>query len=75
MGVNVVGFLLQPVGPEALGWFEEPIESLADMQGLRFRTPPGIPGQICNDIGVSAVARGGGDILPALERGVIDAAE
>jgi hypothetical protein len=39
MGVNVVGFLLQPVGPEALGWFKGPIESLADMQGLRFRTP------------------------------------
>ncbi len=75
MGVNVVGFMLQPVGPEALGWFKEPINSLADMQGLRFRTPPGIPGQIYNDIGVSAVAMGGGDILPALEKGVIDAAE
>ena len=75
MGVNVVGFMLQPVGPEALGWFKEPITSLADMQGLRFRTPPGIPGQIYNDIGVSAVAMGGGDILPALEKGVIDAAE
>lgn len=75
MGVNVVGFLLQPVGPEALGWFKEPINSLADMQGLRFRAPPGIPGQIYNDIGVSAVAMGGGDILPALEKGVIDAAE
>ncbi len=75
MGVNVKGFFLQPVGPEALGWFKEPITSLADMQGLRFRTPPGIPGQIYNDIGVSAVAMGGGDILPALEKGVIDAAE
>jgi TRAP-type mannitol/chloroaromatic compound transport system substrate-binding protein len=75
MGVNVKGFMLQPVGPEALGWFKEPIESMADMQGLRFRTPPGIPGQIYNDIGVAAVAMGGGDILPALERGVIDAAE
>ncbi len=75
MGVNVKGFMLQPVGPEALGWFKEPINSMADMQGLRFRTPPGIPGQIYNDIGVAAVAMGGGDILPALERGVIDAAE
>ena len=75
MGVNVKGFMLQPVGPEALGWFKEPINSMADMQGLRFRTPPGIPGQIYNDIGVASVAMGGGDILPALERGVIDAAE
>lgn len=75
MGVNIKGFFLQPVGPEALGWFKEPIESLADFQGLRFRTPPGIPGQIYNEIGVAAVSLGGGDILPALERGVIDAAE
>ncbi|HMB47407.1 MAG TPA: C4-dicarboxylate ABC transporter substrate-binding protein, partial [Afifellaceae bacterium] len=30
MGVNVKGFMLQPVGPEALGWFKEPIESMAD---------------------------------------------
>lgn len=75
MGVNVKGFILQPVGPEALGWFKEPIESVADMQGLRFRAPPGIPGQIYNEIGVSAVAMSGGDILPALEKGAIDAAE
>ncbi len=75
MGVNVKGFMLQPVGPEALGWFKEPIASMEDFRGLRFRTPPGIPGQLYNDIGVAAVAMGGGDILPALEQGVIDAAE
>ena len=46
-----------------------------DFRKLRFRAPPGIPGQTYNDIGVSAVAMGGGDILPALEKGVIDAAE
>lgn len=75
MGVNVKGFLLQPVGPEALGWFKKPINSVEDMRGLRFRAPPGIPGQIYNEIGVAAVAMSGGDILPALEKGVIDAAE
>lgn len=75
MGVNVKGLILQPVGPEALGWFKEPIESVQDMQGLRFRAPPGIPGQIYNEIGVSAVAMSGGDILSAHERSVIDAAE
>lgn len=75
MGVNVKGFMLQPVGPEALGWFKEPINSMADFRKYRFRTPPGIPGQTYNDIGVAAVAMGGGDILPALEKGVIDAAE
>lgn len=75
MGMNVKGFMLQPVGPEALGWFKEPIKSMDDFRKYRFRTPPGIPGQTYKDIGVASVAMGGGDILPALEKGVIDAAE
>jgi TRAP-type mannitol/chloroaromatic compound transport system substrate-binding protein len=75
MGVNIKGFMLQPVGPEALGWFKEPITSMDDFRKYRFRTPPGIPGQTYKDIGVASVAMGGGDILPALEKGVIDAAE
>jgi TRAP-type mannitol/chloroaromatic compound transport system substrate-binding protein len=75
MGVNVKGFMLQPVGPEALGWFPEPINSMDDFRKLRFRAPPGMVGAAYNDIGVAAVAMGGGDILPALEKGAIDAAE
>ncbi len=75
MGVNVKGLMLQPVGPEALGWFKEPINSMEDFRKYRFRTPPGIPGQTYKDIGVASVAMGGGDILPALEKGTIDAAE
>jgi TRAP-type mannitol/chloroaromatic compound transport system substrate-binding protein len=75
MGMNIKGFMLQPVGPEALGWFKEPIHSMDDFRKYRFRTPPGIPGQTYKDIGVASVAMGGGDILPALEKGVIDAAE
>lgn len=75
MGMNIKGLMLQPVGPEALGWFKEPINSMADFRKYRFRTPPGIPGQTYKDIGVASVAMGGGDILPALEKGVIDAAE
>ena len=75
MGVNVKGFMLQPVGPEALGWFKEPINSMEDFRKYRFRTPPGLPGQSYKDIGVASVAMGGGDIMPALEKGTIDAAE
>jgi TRAP-type mannitol/chloroaromatic compound transport system substrate-binding protein len=75
MGMNVKGLMLQPVGPEALGWFKEPIESMDDFRKLRFRAPPGIPGQTYNDIGIAAVSMGGAEILPALEKGVIDAAE
>ena len=48
---------------------------MEDFRKYRFRTPPGIPGQTYRDIGVASVAMGGGDILPALEKGVIDAAE
>ena len=72
---DVHGLMLQPVGPEALGWFKEPINSMADFRKYRFRTPPGIPGQTYKDIGVASVAMGGGDILPALQKGTIDAAE
>ncbi len=75
MGVNVKGFMLQPVGPEALGWFPKPIESMDDFRKLRFRAPPGMVGAAYAAIGVPAVAMGGGDILPALEKGTIDAAE
>ena len=75
MGMNIKGLMLQPVGPEALGWFKEPIMSMEDFRKYRFRTPPGIPGQTYKDIGIAAVAMGGGDILPALEKGTIDAAE
>jgi len=72
---DVHGLMLQPVGPEALGWFKEPINNMADFRKYRFRTPPGIPGQTYKDIGVASVAMGGGDILPALQKGTIDAAE
>jgi len=50
-------------------------EIMDDFRKYRFRTPPGIPGQTYKDIGVASVAMGGGDILPALEKGTIDAAE
>ena len=75
MGVNVKGFMLQPVGPEALGWFPKQITSMDDFRQMRFRAPPGMVGAAYAEIGVPAVAMGGGDILPALEKGTIDAAE
>ena len=75
MGVNVKGFMLQPVGPEASAGSRSRSRPWRTSVKYRFRTPPGIPGQTYNDIGVAAVAMGGGDILPALEKGTIDAAE
>jgi TRAP-type mannitol/chloroaromatic compound transport system substrate-binding protein len=75
MKMNVKGIMLQPVGPEALGWFKTPIKSMDDFRKVRFRTPPGIPAESYKEMGVAAVALGGGDILPALEKGTLDAAE
>ena len=75
MGMNVKGFVMASSGPEALGWFKEPIKNMDDFRKYRFRTPPGIPGQTYKDIGIASVSLSGGDILPALEKGTIDAAE
>ena len=53
MGVNVKGLMLQPVGPEALGWFKEPIHSMDDFRKYRYRAPPGIPGQTYSELGIA----------------------
>lgn len=66
---------LQPMGPDPLGWFRAPIASLADFRKLKYRCPPGLVGEIFKDMGINAVAMPGGEIVPAAQRGVIDAAE
>lgn len=73
--VKVVGFMLQPMGPDPLGWFKQPIASVEDFKKMKYRSPPGITGEIFKEMGVSAVALPGGEIVPAAQRGVIDAAE
>lgn len=73
--VNVEPFMVQPMGPDPLGWFKRPIESVADFKKLKYRSPPGITGEIFKEMGVGAVALPGGEIVPAAQRGVIDAAE
>src|SRR3546814_3869816 len=64
-----------PDGPEALGWFKRPIASLEDFRKMKFRTPPGLPGQVYTEMGVSVTGLPGPEIIPAAERGVIDAGE
>ncbi len=61
-------------GGQMGGWFRRPVESLADLRGLRMRIP-GIGGEIMSRLGVTVQVLAGGDIYPALERGAIDAAE
>ena len=74
---DVVGFYIAPFGPEALGWFTEPIETMDDFRNNveAYRAPPGLPGKTYSDVGVNAVTMGAKDLLPALEQGIIDAAE
>ena len=73
--VNIEPFYVQPMGPDPLGWFKAPINSLEDLKKLKYRSPPGLNGEIFKEMGVSAVALPGGEIVPAAQRGVIDAAE
>jgi len=56
------------------GWFREPIGSLADLAGVRFRIP-GVGGEIMSRLGVTVQVLSGAEIYPALERGAIDATE
>jgi TRAP-type mannitol/chloroaromatic compound transport system substrate-binding protein len=73
--VNVEPIFVQPMGPDPLGWFKRPIASTEDFKKMKYRSPPGITGEIFKEMGVSAVALPGGEIVTSAQRGVIDAAE
>ena len=72
--LNVVVFPIMPAGPQSFGWFKKPIKSFDDMKGLKMRVG-GLAGIIFTRAGVNTVNLPGGEILPAAERGVIDAGE
>jgi len=72
-----LGLVAMPIGATGVqmtGWFNKEINSLEDMQGLRLRIP-GLAAKAYARIGVDVKLLPGGEIFPALERGVIDAAE
>ncbi len=72
--MNVVGFQSGPMPTQPLGWFRNPIERAEQLRGLRYRTI-GLATDLFQELGVAVVALPGGEIVPALERGVIDGAE
>ncbi len=74
LDLDVVWRPLLSAGAQPLGWFNRAVESAEDMRGLRLRIP-GIPGEMYEGMGVSVITLPGGEIVPAGERGVIDAAE
>ena len=61
-------------GVQMTGWFKKEIKSVADFKGLKMRIP-GLAGKVYASLGVDVKLLPGGEIFPALERGVIDAAE
>jgi TRAP-type mannitol/chloroaromatic compound transport system substrate-binding protein len=62
------------IGPEAAGWFRQPISSLQDLRGLRFRAA-GLGGEIMAEFGMSVTMLPGAELYQALETGVLDATE
>lgn len=72
-----LGLVAMPIGATGVqmtGWFNKEINSLDDLQGLRMRIP-GLAARAYAAVGVDVKLLPGGEIFPALERGVIDAAE
>ena len=61
-------------GVQMTGWFKKKINTVADLKGLKMRIP-GLAGKVYAKLGVDVKVLPGGEIFPALERGVIDAAE
>ncbi len=71
---NLVPLMASNTGPSMGGWFTKPIETLADMRGLRMRIA-GLGGAVMTALGVSAVSLPPGEIGVGLKAGTIDAAE
>lgn len=72
--MNVVVFPTFGETPEPQGWFKKPIKSAAELKGMKFRAT-GIAAEVFREMGMSVVSVAPGEIVPALERGVVDAAE
>jgi TRAP-type mannitol/chloroaromatic compound transport system substrate-binding protein len=74
IGANVVSFPYGPHPTQPLGWFKKPITSLAQFKGLKYRTV-GISIDMFTAMGAAVNALPGGEIVPAMDRGLLDAAE
>jgi TRAP-type mannitol/chloroaromatic compound transport system substrate-binding protein len=74
IGANVVSFPYGPMPTQPLGWYKKPITKPEDFQGLKFRTV-GISIDVFQGMGAAVNALPGGEIVAAMDRGLIDAAE
>ncbi|MGS4944987.1 TRAP transporter substrate-binding protein [Meridianimarinicoccus sp. RP-17] len=74
MGLDVDGYLGFPMFAQPFGWFKEEVNTAADLQGFKYRTV-GLAADLLQSMGMSVAQLPGGEIVPAMERGVIDAFE
>lgn len=74
IGANVVSFPYGPHPTQPLGWFKKPVTKNEDFKGLKFRTV-GISIDVFTGLGAAVNALPGGEIIPAMDRGLLDAAE
>jgi len=74
IGANVVSFPYGPMPTQPLGWFKKPITKPDDFKGMKYRTV-GISIDLFNGMGAAVNALPGAEIVPAIDRGLLDAAE
>ena len=74
VGLNVVSFPYGPMATQPLGWFKKPVTSADDLKGLKYRTV-GISIDMFTAMGAAVNALPGGEIVSAMDRGLLDAAE
>lgn len=74
LGLNVYGFYGFPMPAQPFGWFKQPVSTVQDIQGFKYRTV-GLAADLMQKMGMSVAQLPGGEIVPAMERGVIDAFE
>jgi TRAP-type mannitol/chloroaromatic compound transport system substrate-binding protein len=72
--LNVYGFYGFPMPAQPFGWFKNPVNTANDVKGLKYRTV-GLAADLMQQMGMSVAQLPGGEIVPAMERGVIDAFE
>src|SRR5919197_1535030 len=74
LNLDVVSFLYGPMPTQPFGWFKKPVAKADDMKGLKFRTV-GLSIDIFTGLGAAVNALPGAEIVPAMDRGLLDAAE
>ena len=74
LNLNVVSYLYGPMPTQPLGWFKKPITKVEDFKGLKYRTV-GLSIDIFTAMGAAVNALPGGEIVSAMDRGLLDAAE